>query len=569
MQRTLIPVHLRRWLAVFTLCCAALLVRCGGEPSQSLADPSLQLALAPSNPQIAMGTGQQFLLRALLPSGQQTDVTSQATWDIRDEAGLPIAMPQDGFLALAQPGRYAIVAQLGSHKISTQISVTAATLSSVSLSPRTPSVAKGGSLTFTATATFSDGTTQDVSKLASWSIKDVVGVGVATIDTVGVMQARAVGEARVTTKYQTRSSYTTVKITPAKLIKLDLTPPAPSIAAGTSVQFSATGTYSDGTTSNVSAQVNWSIQDLMGTGVASIDGLGSATGLKMGQAQVSAELDAMTAQTVLSVGPGVPVRLTFTKSATSAPRGTKTQFAATAELSDGTQQDVSDLVSWTASDVSGTSVASVSAAGLVTANNVGRSTIQATLRTLSVTSAFEVTPAVLTSILLSPASGTMYTGQTVSFLATGVYSDGTQKLISDSAVWTTQDLIGTAVLSAALGGKITAKSEGKASVTATQGGFSGTAIVEVKKGTIAGLSTSPATTFTFMGLPAKLTATATLMGGGTSDVTNLATWTLDVLAGTAADWTVNKGSVSSKSTGLAVVTATYMGFSGNSTVLSF
>jgi uncharacterized protein YjdB len=554
---------LRRPLAALAVLCSLLTLHCGSERPAAPAPRTASLSLSPSNPQIAMGTAQQFSLRALAEDGRSEEVTSQAEWALVDESGRSTPIAADGFLRIERPGRYSVTARIADRKLSTPISVTAATLSSVALSPRTPSVAKGATLAFTATATFDDGSTQDVTKLATWSVKDVTGVGVATIDTTGVMQARAVGSARITARFMTRSSYTTAQVTPAKLTRVAVSPAAPTIAAGTNVRFSALGTYSDGTTSDVSSQVTWSISDVMGTGVASIDGTGTANGLHKGQALISAELDALVGTTLLTVGPGIPVRLYFSTAPAQTPKGTTARFVATADLSDGGTQDVSALATWTSTDVMGTSVASVGMSGTVTGNNVGKATITAALRGLSVSSSFEVTPAVLTSIKLSATSLSLFQAQTTTLLATGVYSDGSSKDVSATADWTSVDLIGTGIVSTGAGGKIVAKNVGQARVTASLGGLDASATVEVKASSLTGLTVSPDTAFYFLG-PVQLTATASLMGGGTSDVTNLATWTLD--SGTPADWKVSKGLVTAPSPGVAMVTATYMGFSSTSLV---
>ena len=89
---------------------------------------------------------------------------------------------QPGLLGLSEPGRYHVTAEYAERRIETDVTVTAATLSSIAISPTLPKVAKGLTLQFKATGTFSDGSTQDVSAISSWSIKDVVtGTGVAVI----------------------------------------------------------------------------------------------------------------------------------------------------------------------------------------------------------------------------------------------------------------------------------------------------------------------------------------------------------------------------------------------------
>ena len=49
----------------------------------------------------------------------------------------------------------------------------------------------------------------------------------------------------------------TLTVTAAMLSSIALTPASPSVAKGLTEQFTATGTYSDGTTSDLTSQVTW------------------------------------------------------------------------------------------------------------------------------------------------------------------------------------------------------------------------------------------------------------------------------------------------------------------------
>ena len=51
---------------------------------------------------------------------------------------------------------------------------------------------------------------------------------------------------------------TTLTVTGATLVSLAVTPPDPSVAKGSTLQFTATGTFTDGTNQNLTTQVTWS-----------------------------------------------------------------------------------------------------------------------------------------------------------------------------------------------------------------------------------------------------------------------------------------------------------------------
>ena len=240
---------------------AAALLRCGAGEAPGPAGPApapSPLMLSPSNQQIAHGTALQYRLRQLQPSGQVVDLTQKGVWKVLAADGrvLQQAEAGAGLVALAEPGQYRVSASYEGRTVATAVFVTAATLKSLAISPTAPKVAKGLTQQFTATATFSDGTTQDVTALSSWSIKDTTGTGVAGINSRGLATARSIGKARITARYLTASATATLEVTAATLRTLALSPLTPVAAKGTAQRFTATGTFSDGTVQDVTSSAD-------------------------------------------------------------------------------------------------------------------------------------------------------------------------------------------------------------------------------------------------------------------------------------------------------------------------
>src|ERR1700730_2438031 len=78
----------------------------------------------------------------------------------------------------------------------------------------------------------------------------------------------------------------TLTVPAAALRSIAVTPPSPSIAKRTTQQFTATGTYSDGSTQNITTSVTWASAT---TSVASIGAsTGLATGVAVGTSQITA-----------------------------------------------------------------------------------------------------------------------------------------------------------------------------------------------------------------------------------------------------------------------------------------
>ena len=84
------------------------------------------------------------------------------------------------------------------------------------------------------------------------------------------------------------------------LQSIAVTPSDPSLVVGTTQQFTATGTYSDNTTQNLTGKVTWASATAR---VATISTGGLATGAAVGTSTVSATLGAVTGSTLLTVTP--------------------------------------------------------------------------------------------------------------------------------------------------------------------------------------------------------------------------------------------------------------------------
>jgi hypothetical protein len=457
-------------------------VYCGAEPPQpgQKAAALEQLSLSPSNPQIAQDTGLQFKVAGLYGNGHHRDLTSTVAFSVLSPDGKQFPMSQDGLLQVGAPGRYTVSAELNGRTVTTSLNVTAATLTGVALSPSEPQLAKGLSLQFTATAQFSDGTTQNVTSLSSWSEKDTVGSGVAQLSSKGVATAKNVGQASVTVHYKTFSASTTLQVVAATLTALSLSPQNPSLVVGNSLTFSAKGTYSDGTVQDVTAAADWGVEDLMGSGVASIED-STVTAESAGQATVSVYYQGLEADTTLTVTVVSLVYIAITPLNPTVTKGTTQQFTAAGTYSDGSTQDLTTMVSWTATDISPSKgVASITAAGLATANQAGESVITASYLGLTESTLLTVPAVTLTSLSISPLNPTLTLGASQQFAATGTYSDGTNKVLTTAATWTAKDIApATGVATITDTGLASANNAGQSTITASYLGLSASTTLTV------------------------------------------------------------------------------------------
>src|SRR5260370_29984986 len=93
---------------------------------------------------------------------------------------------------------------------STTLTVTAATLVSIAVTPANPSITKGSTQQFSATGTYSDGSTQNLTSTATWSSS---AAGVATISTAGLATAVGTGSTTIQATLGALFSSTTLTVT--------------------------------------------------------------------------------------------------------------------------------------------------------------------------------------------------------------------------------------------------------------------------------------------------------------------------------------------------------------------
>ncbi len=134
--------------------------------------------------------------------------------------------------------------------------------------------------------------------------------------------------------------------------------------------------------------------------------------------------------------PAVLVAITVSPTIASIAAGNTQQFTATGHYSDLSTQDLTSSVTWSSSLTSFATISNASGCqGLATGVATGATTITATSGLISGVAALTVTPAVLTSITVSPTAATIATGHTQQFTATGHYSDLSTKDLTASVTW--------------------------------------------------------------------------------------------------------------------------------------
>lgn len=181
----------------------------------------------------------------------------------------------------------------------------------------------------------------------------------------------------------------------AGLTSIAITPANPSIAAGVTEQFHATGTFTGGTTFDITDSVTWSSTKTTVATVSDVAGSqGLATALAAGATTVKAASGKVTGSTVLTVTTsGATLQsLAVTPTTSSIALGGTLQFTATGTYSDGSTQNNTTTANWTSSIQSVATVSnSAGKQGLASSVGVGTTVITATIGSITSSANLSVT----------------------------------------------------------------------------------------------------------------------------------------------------------------------------------
>ena len=167
-------------------------------------------------------------------------------------------------------------------------------LTSITLTPSTINIPRSGAKQLTATATYSDTTTSDITGRVTWSSSAPT---VATVSTSGLVLGVASGSSTISASLGTASTTAVASVTPVTLTSLSVSPGA-RVGVGGSTQLLATGTYSDGSTGDLTASVNWTSATPQ---TATVAASGIATGVSAGTASITATLGAVSSTSSVPV----------------------------------------------------------------------------------------------------------------------------------------------------------------------------------------------------------------------------------------------------------------------------
>ncbi len=517
------------------LCILMVLSGCGwdGEPTRNNDfTPLTSIEIVAGSSTIAAKTSATFKVNGTY-SGQFTrDITNQVVWSSDSPA---VA----GFVTTANPNRITgkssgtaiVTATVGSVSSTFRLTVSAATVTTLTITPATSSLSKGRTVQYAVRGLFSDTTTQDLTFDAAWTSSDS---GVATVSDAigskGLTKAISVGTATISTAFGGITGTQQLTVTEPVLNSITVSPVNPSVLTLSSQTFKATGIYTDGSTADITAQVAW---DSSRKDVATISSSGTAATLTQGTTAISAALSGIAGTSNLKTTGGNLAAIAISPNVVTLVKDTVSRLTATGTFSDGSIRDITSQVSW--SPASATIATVTTPGGNLAWLNALAATPAGTLSVITVkngsistTTSLIVTIPSVTSIVITPVaveSLTVGTGNRQAL--TAYFSDGTKQEVTASSEWSSSNTAAATVgNSGIVRGRVSGVAAGTTIISAKYGGMTVTAPVTVTARTLNNLVITDNTVLT-SGNQVKFTATAGYTDGSTVDVTEDTTWVID------------------------------------------
>ncbi len=306
------------------------------------------------------------------------------------------------------------------------------TLSGIAISGPA-SVNENTTATYAATATWSNGTTTSVTPTWTTTLGTISSSGVLTAPTVTANQTATIGASYTSgTVTRTASASVTIVNVQATLSGIAISGPA-SVNSGATGSFSATATWSDGTTTSVTPTWTTTLGTISSSGVLTAPTVTANQTATIGASYTSGTVTRTASASVTIAYVQATLNGIAINGASSVNESATATYTATATWSDGTSTTVTPT--WSVSPVT---YANVSASGVLTTLAVTSN--QSVTLTASYTSG-TVTRTATKSVSILDVAGTLNSlaihgpasvneGSTATYTATAAWSDGTSTTVT-------------------------------------------------------------------------------------------------------------------------------------------
>jgi len=555
--------HSLRLLALILL---LLLTACGGGGggSGSAPDtgPSLsRIEVTPNQPSLAKGTVLDLTATGIYSNNSTRTLSDEVTWQSSD--GNITTISTSGEISALGAGQVTVQASLDGISGNTELTITDATLSRLELSPSSAQLAEGTRLSLALIGHYSDGSTQDVTEQAGWTVTDTIlaSLSAPVIGGDFWLTGLKVGSTQLSASLGASNAQMDVTISDATLTQLTISPETPTLPLGATLDLSAQGLYSDSSNQDLTQQASWASTD---TGILSVDDSGRVQPLSIGSTTVTASFAGITTSQTITVSDALLTSIEVSSTSSTLPLGTQQTLRALGHYDDGSLQDITEQVTWQGTPTDRLAISNASGShGLATALSIDAVTVTATLDSISGTLDLDITAATLSSIDISPLSARLAAGTQLNFRATGRYSDGSIQDVSEQVRWAIDDSnIATASNAAGERGQTLALSPGATTISAILDDVTGNATLVVTEAQLLSINVAPAELTLPAGAQQTVGAVGSFSDGSVQNLDNKVSWESD----SPSIAVVSNGEINALQTGSARISASWEGISGTTTV---
>lgn len=489
----------------------------------------LRIEISPLHANLPMGTQYPFTAMGVYSNGSVINITNSVIWWSTNDSVATISNHPStkGKLTSHSPGGVTISASLGTVQSAMNITITAATLQSITVTPGNSSIANGTTQNFYAHGVYSDNSTQDLTGQVAWSSTDPAVATPHSSGGIATLTSHQPGTTTLIATHGNISGQTSVTVTAAALQYLELQPSTVSLPAGHQQQISLIGHYTDSTTQDLSESATWTSSNPEFASVSNVAlQRGLLTAYAPGTTRISVQMGSWSAQKVVTVTDATLQSLAIQSPLSPLPAGLTYTFSVIGTYSDGTHKDVSELALWASSHGSILSVSNATGEhGKAYLLSPGSATLSTHIGSVSANLSVTVSSAVLQSITVAPSSPSVALGLDEQFTATGNYSDNSQVDITNLVTWvSTNPSVGSISNASGSHGLFSSTGTGTTQVRASLLGVNQQTTVTVTPPRLLSLIITPGICQTALGIPLQLAAIGTYTNGDVLNVTAQANW---------------------------------------------
>ncbi len=485
------------------------------------------LTIDPLTSDINVGATQQYKTYAAYSDGSAVEVTTSSNWQIVD-TGIA-SVNASGLVTGNTQGTTQVQAEYNGKIVLADVNVTGKEITRISVSPFLAQINAGQTKQFTADAIHPDGTSTNVTQLATWTSDDA---SVASVITSGKDGGLATsykeGATFIKATYNglTGKGQLTVLEAPPVLTGILVEPADTSVYVNGREKLRAYAVYNNdiSTQEEVTDKSTWAVTN---TDLAYFSTPGIVNGTEVGLTTVTAVYNGQTGMGQLTVLDEPIEYILITPNHPEVPVNTIGRFTAEAYYVSGSFEDITEKGTWRSSDTSVASIVNIGAdGGKATALSEGTSTISIEYKGVTDISNLTVTGPAISYLYIEPAEFNVRVGNKSrkQAKAYAVFTDGNEIEVTQEGNWTTND---DQIAQITYQGPIVfveGFSAGTTEVNFTYKGESVTAPVTVTTPNLIKIEISPQNQVAPESQTILYTATGFFDDGELSDITDQVTW---------------------------------------------